>query len=301
MFRPNQRRDVRAAKAFTLVELLVVIGIIAVLMAVLLPALQGARESAMSIQCASALRQYGLADLQYMNANRGWHLPGYWGAKGVTPAYQYNRTWTGLYEFRKSMALPIIDQGDIANKGNIVFNYVTDKWYCPKANTWAASTYAPLNVTVFPLHYSYGMNVEGVDTDVPGSLDTVKAPHADPALNLATSSSQYRSFAGFHNPRVRRPSEKLFMADGLFIVLNIKGSGVRPGMNNRESNYDYTKESTQVSGPLDTRRTTAWRHKGKANVLFFDGHVSSLRKDEIYSRDAAGTIIGNDRLWKVMD
>jgi prepilin-type processing-associated H-X9-DG protein len=100
---------------------------------------------------------------------------------------------------------------------------------------------------------------------------------------------------------VKRPAEKLFMADGLYIVLNIQGSGVRPGMNNRESNYDYTKESTQVTGPLDTRRTTAWRHKGKANVLFFDGHVASLRKDEIYSKDETGKIIGNTRLWKVMD
>jgi hypothetical protein len=33
-------------------------------------------------------------------------------------------------------------------------------------------------------------------------------------------------------------------------------------------------------------------------VCFFDGHVEWLHKTRIYSRDAAGNIIGNDRLWK---
>src|SRR5689334_2010807 len=70
---PSRRRG------FTLVELLVVIGIIAVLIGILIPTLSRARESARRAQCASNLRQFYNADQMYLIQNGGWHLPAYWG------------------------------------------------------------------------------------------------------------------------------------------------------------------------------------------------------------------------------
>jgi prepilin-type N-terminal cleavage/methylation domain-containing protein len=59
-------------KAFTLVELLVVIGIIALLISILLPSLSKARENAVRVQCSSNLRQWGLGLSQYFVNNKGY-------------------------------------------------------------------------------------------------------------------------------------------------------------------------------------------------------------------------------------
>ena len=65
----------KTPRAFTLVELLVVIGIIAVLISILLPSLNRARASAKNVQCLSNLRQIAMWGLTYANDQRGGALP----------------------------------------------------------------------------------------------------------------------------------------------------------------------------------------------------------------------------------
>jgi prepilin-type N-terminal cleavage/methylation domain-containing protein/prepilin-type processing-associated H-X9-DG protein len=69
----------RRKTGFTLVELLVVIGIISILIAMLLPALNKARQQAKVIACGSQERQIAMALLMYAGDNKGWFPTVYWG------------------------------------------------------------------------------------------------------------------------------------------------------------------------------------------------------------------------------
>ena len=96
---PNRR-------GFTLVELLVVVSIIAILIALLLPAVQNARATARRIQCANNLKQIGLALQTYHDANGSLPPAAIWGRPNynmVRPQWAYHHTWM-------TMILPQIEQ-----------------------------------------------------------------------------------------------------------------------------------------------------------------------------------------------
>ena len=90
----SRSRPTRAPKGFTLVELLVVIGIIALLIAILLPALNKARTAAVTTSCKSNLRQISMLLQMYTNDNKGWlPHPGWGGWFPMGGPGGYNGSW----------------------------------------------------------------------------------------------------------------------------------------------------------------------------------------------------------------
>jgi prepilin-type N-terminal cleavage/methylation domain-containing protein/prepilin-type processing-associated H-X9-DG protein len=94
------------SKAFTLIELLVVIAIIAVLIGLLLPAVQKVREAAARIRCANNLKQVGLAMHSYMDANNGLPPNGNYLYNGSTVTT--TNAWSGM-----ARILPYIEQENL--------------------------------------------------------------------------------------------------------------------------------------------------------------------------------------------
>jgi prepilin-type processing-associated H-X9-DG protein len=94
----------------TLVELLVVIGIIAVLISILMPALSTAREQANRIKCASNMHQIGINLLLYVNSYNGWTPP----AEAYTNSHNHGGNLCfldGHVEYRQYKALRSGDYG----------------------------------------------------------------------------------------------------------------------------------------------------------------------------------------------
>src|SRR6476469_523129 len=105
-------------RGFTLVELLVVIAIIGVLVALLLPAVQAAREAARRMQCANNLRQLGLACHNFVDT-RGMIPPTRTASGGFPPLNIPAKAYHGWTVW----LLPYIEQGAVANNYNVHLHF----------------------------------------------------------------------------------------------------------------------------------------------------------------------------------
>ncbi len=218
-------------RGFTLVELLVVIGIIALLIALLLPALNVAREQARTTQCLSNLRQMAIASQSYADAYGGSYPIAYYSELQSPLAFSYN--W------------------DFTTQRNLTTGVIT----VIPGLLWLGSTNP--QVQQCP---SYD-----------GSSNTLADPFT--GYNYNTSyighGAQESVVAPVKMSQVRYPSRCAVFGDGQFY------GGADKFMRAPLPSAGDAGFTSRSAG------TQGFRHRGKTNVAFSDGHAESL--DRIYT------------------
>lgn len=218
-------------RAFTLVELLVVIGIISLLISILLPALGRVRESAQTVKCLSNLRQIGIGIVQYANANDGYMVPAYVIA---SPGGQFVDTYATLLVRSKFVAAPDGGGFGVLNSADTLFRCPSgidersngspvSKTDAQGARYWQPTISFASNVTTADpgnvIHTWYGLN--GISLN-PANPDAPKWQQIFPLNDLwiqtvgnsatgpAVSTLQKLS-------RLKRSSEMVLVFDGVLM------------------------------------------------------------------------------------
>jgi prepilin-type N-terminal cleavage/methylation domain-containing protein/prepilin-type processing-associated H-X9-DG protein len=275
----------RRRTAFTLVELLVVIGIIAVLIGILMPALNRARESARVVQCASNLRQVATAMLMYATSNKGKLLPSavepgdtiypkglFWSNELVAQRYIHAPTGPILRSdsvFRCPLGFeePIGSSGFAAltPRDGVNQQYVIQNR--PDAQSGVATWYALNSIT----HEGTNDTSNGALPFKSGGVDAAFAWYNGKSAGVSDKFLRDAKF-GRSLSRVKKPSQLVMAFDG------------------NTYNWNNVPGSTGLSARISGRHGKAMNDgkDGMFNCAFFDGHVDHL-STEPYTKAGTGT------------
>jgi prepilin-type N-terminal cleavage/methylation domain-containing protein/prepilin-type processing-associated H-X9-DG protein len=291
----------RQRSGFTLVELLVVIGIIAVLIGILLPSLNKARAAAQQTVCMSNMRQFGIGTQMYADQNKG-QLPqkGPDGSTTGANAFTYTPTYPNPYIDDPSIwfnAIPPMVNGKSyfqlmwdSFQGNTPLPHDGDHnvFICPAAvQSVGAPSYDRISGPYFLL---YGSENPNNPQQITNSTGLSASGQFAWAVSYAFNSKLLSTLSGVPAPasgpvttvkmsQLRNASEMVLMVEKLVAPGEYKDHGVQVYNNQYAAalNFDVTSQgfvnSNVAQAKADWRRFTT-RHHGGGNILFADGHVS---------------------------
>jgi prepilin-type N-terminal cleavage/methylation domain-containing protein/prepilin-type processing-associated H-X9-DG protein len=260
----------RKLKGFTLVELLVVIAIIALLMAVLLPALNKARAMARRIVCSNHLKTLMSANFIYSQTYDGKFVPINYMARNISGKQNWETVpWPVNKTFRKIIAVGTRRNGvkDIGAKAESLF-VMPKEYLCPDDEISKNISNAVFGDNTVSL--SYGYNATEFVKEA-GSVTSAQSWVTYPAPVAPCS-------IGHDASTIKRAAEKLAFTDSIDWWVAWGGADYTKkwdviGQGNISA---YRDTPPQVWGP------TIYRHSEGANVAFYDGHVSYMKKQEIF-------------------
>jgi prepilin-type processing-associated H-X9-DG protein/prepilin-type N-terminal cleavage/methylation domain-containing protein len=260
---PSHQREFRRS-AFTLIELMVVIGIISVLIGILLPVLSRARQSAYTARCANHLRQFAIAWQMYAAANSSLAVPGrlprYNGPSSIYDlgeGEEYRPRWyemLGAQLKRYATRKPSKIEDDS-------WNITDDFFLCPAVPDWT-------NSRNYPFGYNYQflgnarLKPDGNWINWPVKTGRIKAAETVMAADCM----------GTAGGRARRDRTGYYV-DGTKDIYARGNKAWALDPPRLTSTSDYADPQNRAP---ENRSAPDPRHQRKANVAFCDGHVELM-------------------------